>query len=119
MEKTDFNTGDIEFTGFCCLGVLADVEWPDDWYGEMLGFNDQYGDSETAEGELPVCLLNELELSQADQETLIVMNDGKAYNEVTRKAGCTEGERIDGTLYCKGYSPRSFAEIADYIEENL
>jgi len=86
----------------CCLGVLWDVTHPGEWRhgsaeqwwarcelpdGGSVEFNTSFGD----EGE------SWFGLSEADQETLIMMNDGGAPFE----------------------DKKSFQEIADFIETEL
>lgn len=84
-----------DYEGRCCLGVLCDAgdfggEWVDGFY-EYRGVY--------CETSLPSTIIEELELNSQVIVTLIDMNDGK-------------GAEFSGNR-------RTFAEIADYIEQNL
>lgn len=77
----------------CCLGVLCDIIEPNAWEraeGMWLHHGKEY---------LPAySRMEPLGLNQRTVDTLAEMNDGDVDNGTTRK---------------------SFAQIADYIEENL
>lgn len=82
--------------GYCCLGVLADVAGID---SELKSSTDIYGfdfegngNDYTEDLELPLDFLLRMDLSRSDTEELVDMNDERG---------------------------NTFAEIADYIEENL
>lgn len=87
---------------YCCLGVLAK---------EMGRLQDGYvGNSSVA---LPLSLLQEIGMTQGQQESLIVRNDGRRGSELFERQ---DGSIVDINPTCKNYT---FAEIADYIEKNL
>lgn len=109
---------------FCCLGVLADLRWPDEWFGTDLHFEDAHEGSDTCSGELPNCYLNDVGMTYEEQQDLIRLNDGhkweEKYNLVNQNPDGHElGEIVNGIRYVKGKEPQSFIVIADYIEENL
>lgn len=83
--------------GYCCLGVLCDVIHPGGWgseadpYSNALGFRHTLADGMTSYGFLPHSLRVELGISIDTESTLTHLND-------------------DG---------KTFAEIADFIENNV
>lgn len=60
---------------FCCIGVLCDVANPDGWQK-----NDWAYDDYTCENELPASICLALGLTNAQQQTLISMNDDQGSN---------------------------------------
>lgn len=88
--------------GYCCLGVLCEVEKFPEWDGKYIFAEvpDNAGRSICDENELPEHILARVGLSQNDQVTLIRLNDGHI----------REGKIVEAV---------DFPEIADYIEKNL
>ena len=81
----------IEDNRYCCLGVLCDIVNPEGW-DSTVGDGVVYGyKGDVKSGLLPVPLLQEVELSDAQQRELANMND----------------------------NGMDFLDIALYIEENL
>jgi hypothetical protein len=82
---------------YCCLGVLCDViglEWH--LNNNHKTFFTISFDSQDWDAYLPETLCNLLNLKRKDREDLMNMNDGVG-----------------------GSTPKSFEQIANYIEENL
>jgi hypothetical protein len=108
---------------FCCLGVLVDQLWNNHWVeifdGKGLAAKVSNGEIGETEGELPAVLLNEVGLTESDQQHLIAMNDGKKWSADSYALDMLVGELIDHVRYVKGWSPCNFTQIADYIEKNL
>lgn len=81
---------------FCCLGVLVDIAWPNEWkyICNTYGLKDIWSNTDEFffEASLSPTKLNEAKLTKEQQSELVALND-------IRRA--------------------SFAEIADYIEKNL
>ena len=84
------------FNGFCCLGVLLDISGHGHWGYEGYIVNDGYDE---------ICLkknigwyVTNFGMNLKQERTLINMNDGE--------------KEFEG-------NPRSFAQIADYIEAKL
>jgi hypothetical protein len=114
---------------FCCLGVLQDQVAPEEWMNPDdagIGENtwavphpldlDPYG-SQDNEGELSPTLLALVGITNAQQTTLMGLNDGKRWSSVHSSEG-----RTQSTLnpeYCAKHEPQDFNAIADWIEENL
>ena len=113
---------------FCCLGVIYDITHPNEWledsefsgsinYGTTLPDEDidSFGEN-TAE--LSPGQLREIGLSATEQRALVCMNDGNAFPVGSfRQEGVIQSS-ID-PKYIAGKEPKSFEEIATYIEENL
>jgi hypothetical protein len=112
---------------FCCLGVYCDIapelEWhngtavivgsdlsqpehDDDWDPEREYYSDHEDGSFFGTTELPTDLLDALGLTEDDQVRLIHKNDGYTRNAYARPEWQDERKH-------------TFAEIADWIEENL
>jgi hypothetical protein len=75
--------------GYCCLGVLCDILYPDKW--RQLSeecYETAYGYSV----DLPMAIKEQCDIENVQESTLIDLNDVKGKN---------------------------FSEIADYIETNL
>lgn len=91
--------------GYCCLGVLCkvkglsneEIDYLND-HTNSLGFEPEWEDEET--GRVYPAEGDEDGISKDMREKLAAMNDG---------------DDVDG----QPTRPRTFAEIADYIEENL
>lgn len=95
---------------YCCLGVLAEITGhlsPLDevGYKECRVINKEDGTYE--DSELTSDLLQTFGLSSDQQCHLIVLNDGQL------GCHCNQEDK------CNKCRPRSFLEIADWIEENL
>jgi hypothetical protein len=88
-------------TEYCCLGVLCDVEnvlRQSNSFGEFY-FGGMEGDPYTGESAyLPREFAEEVGISMDAMQRLAAMNDGTRYDDPT---------------------PRTFEEIADYIEKEL
>lgn len=87
--------------GFCCLGVACDLDLKERhkrWTFDQLYLADpKHGLDEEMDTEWSTGLLQHFGLTKADQKKLIAMNDGDD----------------------KGSEPKSFREIAVYIEQKL
>ena len=115
---------------YCCLGVLVEIsgdfEGEDCWLQdacvpiydpETLTWSDE---QDHAEGDdLPEWLLDRYGLTRDETDDLIDMNDGIRWqNKIGGKLEQSP-EQVDGKVYESGKTPKSFAEIADYIEEHI
>lgn len=84
---------------FCCLGVLADLAVDGDW--------NECNELVTSEGLVRCAYVPTTLLDHGTQTTLVNMNDGEDSYWNNDRACTVETEG------------KTFAEIADYIEENL
>lgn len=106
---------------FCCLGVLADVmglEWQERGGETGLTYDPDYDDIEENElctGSLPQYVCERVDFHDDQQQALIKLNDGTKMTSVTLST--PESPYDKG--YAEGFEPKSFAYIANYIEENF
>jgi hypothetical protein len=84
--------------GYCCLGVLLGVWGRGEWNSESYETEAEDGGIESFDGDLGRIGRRIFGISDEHESALIAMNDGEEEADPNRK---------------------SFAEIADYIEENL
>ena len=91
---------------FCCLGVLQDIVAPEDWDQDSL---DKTWAANNMSGHLVSDFRGRVGLDTTAARKLMEMNDG------VRDPNST-AHRI---VFIDGSEPKSFGEIADYIEENL
>lgn len=91
---------------FCCLGVLADITDKDAWSKDGVFYwravENGFEDRST---ELPSDFRKQVGLSLEQVRVLVSMNDGDGPSHMAPSTLVVE--------------PKSFAEIADYIEANL
>jgi hypothetical protein len=103
--------GDIvDEEGFCCLGVYLDVNGPGQWNDANdyeYGMNDA-ADFEYLEADWTEYVQREEGITKAQHDHLTRMNDGWAEYD-------TNGSPVEATRIRK----HTFAEIADWIEENI
>jgi len=114
---------------YCCLGVLHDIAggiWSKGDESWSIEYENDFGKYDDNDGELPQVQLNEYDLDPDNQEKLIQLNDGVRYaNRVVnlqRIIGKEEAEALGRSRdpeFAKGYEPKSFKEIAAWVEENL
>jgi hypothetical protein len=97
-------------TSFCCLGVLCrtvgaewrEWEWEDDEYFESVPVLNGRLLADTDDESITNDFAQEIGITSAELSTLIKMNDGHG---------------VPGTP--EYLAPKSFTEIADWIEANL
>jgi hypothetical protein len=110
--------------GYCCLGVLCasvgalfEDNTEDEFIGEpqyvpfLTSINTYLSDTEGQT--LDDCGLTFFGLTNDEQDTLTKMNDGKPAGILTWYGP------VQGYVQEPPVEPKSFAEIADWIEENL
>lgn len=97
---------------FCCLGVLCDLVYPNEWVKKydhsanyLLDHNDHEYDVDLGYSSSP--LLMDLGLTHKQQSHLIKMNDGEIL----------ELDENDNTIWQT--EPQDFNQIADWIEANV
>lgn len=115
---------------FCCMGILAEVNWPNNWIDEtdfdrkrraldVGSLGAPRDDDDIAQGEIPEFLLAGMGLDFEIQQKLIRLNDGRRWTCSAEADDLhTRRSEID-TDYCAGEEPQNFRVIADYIEENV
>lgn len=92
---------------FCCLGVLQDIVAPEDWRQDDI---DKIWFANSTAGHLCPKFRHRVGLSSDNTHTLIQMNDGIRDNKAPY---------VDEIKYKDGHEPKSFKEIADFIEEHM
>ena len=111
--------------GYCCLGVLFNAANPEEWLTSESHegnpacpmYDDEGQIADSSQGMLTDQYLDRYGLTNEIQSDLILMNDGEMF-----ESGHDEGEKCRSETdsnYVAGFEPKTFTEIADYIEANL